>query len=139
TFCDWYLEFSKPVLEGKGAMADETRATTGWVLNQILILLNPFMPFITEELAARPAGKKLISSAWPAYAPGLHDAKAAAEIGWLMRVIGEIRSVRADMNVPAGAKVALQVKGAGETTKQRLKTYDEIIRRMARTETVTQG
>jgi len=135
-FCDWYLEFTKPVLEGKDALADETRATTGWVLEQILVLLNPFMPFITEELANRPKGEKLITSEWPDYGENLHNEDAVGEIDWVMRFISEIRSVRADMNVPGGAMIQLLVKDAGRETQERLKTYDEIIRRMARLEVI---
>ena len=142
TFCDWYLEFSKPVLTATdgGAMAAETRATTAWVLDQILLMLNPFMPFITEELygemAERPLNAMLMSSDWPTYAPALQNQPARAEIDWMIALISEIRSVRQDMNVPAGAKINLLVKGASTETQTRLKTYDEIIKRMARLETI---
>jgi valyl-tRNA synthetase len=143
TFCDWYLEFSKPILqngETTPAVA-ETRATTAWVLDQVLLLLNPFMPFITEELfvsmAERPLDKMLVSSEWPAYPASFKDVESSNEIGWLIRMISEIRSVRADMNVPAAAKINLQVKDASAATQRRLKTYDEILCRMARLENVT--
>ncbi|MGZ9096671.1 MAG: valine--tRNA ligase [Micavibrio sp.] len=141
TFCDWYLEFTKPVIQGDGnPLAEETRRTTAWVLDQALLLLNPFMPFITEELynemAERPLNKMLISSEWPQYPNHLKDPEAAAEMDWMIRLITEIRSVRADMNVPAAAKINLLVKGANAVTQARLTTYDEIIRRMARLETI---
>ncbi len=136
TFCDWYLEFSKPVLGGKDALADETRATTGWMLEQIFILLNPFMPFITEELAAKPKNAKLIVSSWPDYGPELQHADATVKIEWLIRFISEIRSVRADMNVPAAAKIKLLVKDACDHTQEGLKAYDAIIRQMARLESI---
>lgn len=141
TFCDWYLEFSKPLLQGgdEGQIV-EVRQTTGWVLEQILILLNPIMPFITEELygalAPRAAGDRIISSAWPEYASSLRDGDAAAEMEWVQKFISEIRSVRADMNVPAGAKIKLSVKGASEETQARLKSHDEILKRMARLESI---
>jgi valyl-tRNA synthetase len=143
TFCDWYLEFSKPILQSgeENSLATETRKTTAWALDQILLLLNPFMPFITEELfvsmAERPLDKMLISSSWPEYPEGLRDKAAADEINWLIKLISEIRSVRSDMNVPAAAKIHMLVKGARPGTQERLKIYDEIIRRMARLETVT--
>jgi valyl-tRNA synthetase len=136
TFCDWYLEFTKPLLQEQSAHSAEIRATTGWVLDQILILLNPFMPYITEELYAemgdRRKGESLLLASWPEYSKGLKNAKANEEMDWLIRMIGEIRSVRADMNVPAGAQIALMIKDAGAQTQARLQNYDEIIRRMAR-------
>lgn len=137
TFCDWYLEFTKPVLQGGGAVADEIRATTGWVLQQVLILLNPFMPYITEELHEAMGGRDLLIGArWPEYPAGWTDGNAAAEMSWLIRLISEIRSVRADMNVPAGAKIRLLVKDANAETQRRLEAYGEIIRRMARIEEI---
>lgn len=144
TFCDWYLEFTKPLLGAQNtddALKQETRDTIGWALDQILLLLNPFMPYITEELyeslAVRPKDSLLMGQKWPEYESGLWDEKAVGEIGWLIRSISNIRSVRSDMNVPAGAMVRLLVKGAGAATVDRLKTYDEILRRMARIESVS--
>jgi valyl-tRNA synthetase len=143
TFCDWYLEFTKPLLgEGNNndALKQETRDTIGWVLDQILILLNPFMPFITEELyasiAVRPKDALLMGQAWPTYAPSLYETAAAEEIEWLIKIVTEIRSVRSDMNVPAAAKVRLLVKDASDKTAGRLKSYDEVLCRMARLESV---
>ncbi len=144
TFCDWYLEFTKPLLgEGNSndALKQETRDTIGWVLDQILVLLNPFMPFITEELyasiAVRPKESLLMGQPWPSYAPELYEAGAAEEIEWLVKIITEIRSVRSDMNVPAAAKVRMLVKDASAQTVARLGMYDEILRRMARLESIT--
>jgi valyl-tRNA synthetase len=141
TFCDWYLEFTKPILQEEGhALADETRAVTGWVLEQIFIMLNPFMPFITEslyaQLAERKEGDRLLTYDYAPYGPALAAPEATGEMGWLIRLISEIRSVRANMNVPAGAKIDLLVKDAGTQTQDRLARYDEIIRRMARLKTV---
>ena len=140
TFCDWYLEISKPVLQDGGAAADEVRQTTSWVLEQILILLNPFMPFITEELyasiAERKQGDRLITASWASYGDELLNEAAAKEMQWLKAVISEIRSVRADMHVPAGAKIKLLIKGANEQTIERMKTYDDVLRRMARLEVI---
>lgn len=144
TFCDWYLEFTKPLL-GEGntndALKQETRDTIGWVLDQILILLNPFMPFITEELyesiAVRPKESLLMGQAWPTYDETLYQSSSADEIDWLIKMVTEIRSVRSDMNVPVAAKVRLLMKDASSVTVERLKTYDEILRRMARLESIT--
>jgi len=138
TFCDWYLEFTKPLLQSENEAASEVKETTGWVLEQILTLLNPFMPYITEELhsALINPNKILISSAWPEYAEGLQDESASLKMDWLIRLISEIRSVRADMNVPAGAKIKLLVKDACDTTKEGFKAFDEILKRMARLEEI---
>ncbi|MCB9991815.1 MAG: valine--tRNA ligase [Rhodospirillales bacterium] len=140
TFCDWYLEFTKPILAEEKELATEIRQTTGWVLDQILLLLNPFMPFVTEELYASIAERveedRLITASWPEYPESLTEADATAEMDWLTRFISEIRSVRADMNVPAGARINLLVKDASAGTQSRLQTYDEILCRMARLEKV---
>ncbi|HSM18880.1 MAG TPA: valine--tRNA ligase, partial [Hyphomicrobiales bacterium] len=141
-FCDWYLELSKPVLNGEDAAAKaETRATAAWGLDQILKILHPFMPFLTEELWARtgetgPARESLLIVAdWPRL-DGLSDAVADAEIGWLIDLITEIRSVRMEMNVPAGAQVPLVLVGAGKEAGARADLYDETIRRLARIESI---
>jgi valyl-tRNA synthetase len=142
TFCDWYLEFTKPILQGGGdeKLAEETRKTTAWVLDQLLILLNPYMPYITEtlfrQMTDRKPGEMLLKAQWPQYPQSFQSAEAADEIGWLCRLITDIRSVRADMNVPAAAKIRLLVKDAGAQTQARLKTYDDLIKRLARLETV---
>lgn len=137
TFCDWYLEITKPVLQnGDEATVKEVRQTTSWALEQILKLLNPFMPYITEELyatiAPRAEGDRLITAHWPEYVDALMNDKVAAEIDVLKNTITEIRSVRADMNVPAGAKIPLLVKGANEGTMSLMNTYGDVICKMAR-------
>jgi valyl-tRNA synthetase len=141
TFCDWYLEFSKPVLNGDdAALKEETRQTTGWVLDQILMLLNPFMPFVTEklfeEMADRDGQGRLIAAQWPEYGSSLVNEAAVSKIDWLMRFITEIRSVRSDMNVPAGAKIKLMVKDACADTQAGLKAYDVILKQMARLDSI---
>ncbi len=140
--CDWYLELCKPVLSGEDGVAkDETRATVAWVLDRIVAMLHPFMPFITEELwgqAARDTGAAralLIVSPWPT--PDFEDAGAAEEINWLIDLITAVRSVRSEMNVPAAAMVSLSVVGAAAATATRLQSYDALIRRLARVEAIT--
>jgi valyl-tRNA synthetase len=142
TFCDWYLELIKPVFEaGSDAAKAETRATTAWVLDQILKLLHPFMPFITEELWARTAegaaarANLLCLDAWPAL-EGLAHAPADEEMGWVVTVISEIRSVRSEMNVPAGAKIPLVLIGGGKAVRERAERHEATIRRLARIETM---
>lgn len=139
TFCDWYLEFSKPMLLNDGKYAGEVRDTTGYVLEQILLLLNPFMPFITEELfdaMANKEGERLLTLRWPVFDEALKDEDAAKQMDWLQRFIGEIRSVRADMNVPAGARLKLFVKDTTHDMNNWLQYYDEIIAKMARIESI---
>jgi valyl-tRNA synthetase len=142
TFCDWYLELTKPVLEaGSEAAKAETRATTAWALDQIMKLLHPFMPFITEELWARRTESRgerqtlLCLSTWPVF-EGLADTEADAEIGWLIELVSEVRSVRSEMNVPGGAKIPLALVGAGKTARARAGRYDETIKRLARIEAI---
>ncbi len=137
TFCDWYLEFTKPLLaEGPDDVKAEIRATTGWVLEQILRLLNPFMPYVTEELfasiAKRGEGERLLISTWPEYEGALIRPDAVTEIAWLQKIISEIRSVRSDMNVPAGARIALVVQDANATSQTRLDQYVPVLKQMAR-------
>ena len=115
TFCDWYLELIKPTLfsDDEAAKA-EVRKTTAWVLDQILTLLHPFMPFITEELwhaVNDKRGDDLILSAWPTLDASLVDAEADADVNWLIKMITEIRSIRSEVNIPGGAMVDLLIVG----------------------------
>jgi len=142
-YCDWYLELSKPVLASNDDAAAETRAMTAFVLDQAITLLHPFMPFVTEELWAERAPAEgrpsfLMLAPWPEHR-GLADADADAEIGWLIKLISEVRSVRAEMNVPAGAKVPVVIAGADEGTKARVARHEETILRLARLEKVEFG
>jgi len=139
TFCDWFLELAKPIFNGDDEAAKtETRATAAWALDEILKVLHPIMPFLTEELWARlgegNANGLLMLADWPE--ARVSDEDAAAEINWLVSLISEIRSVRAEMNVPAGAKVAIVIAGANDATKGRLKTHDSAVLRLARAESV---
>jgi valyl-tRNA synthetase len=140
--CDWYLELIKPILAGDDEdVKSETRACTAWVLDQCLKLLHPFMPFITEELWAHMvehgvARVSLLSlSDWPKLS-GLAHAEADEEIGWVVKLVSEVRSVRTEMNIPAGAKIPLVISGAREATVARAKAHDETIRRLARLESI---
>ncbi|WP_126424172.1 valine--tRNA ligase [Asticcacaulis excentricus] len=128
--CDWYVELSKPILNGEDAEAKaEIRAMTAWVLDQCLILLHPVMPFITEELWAATDGRAnaLIVEQWPVYDAAAIDAAADTEINWLIELISEVRSVRSEMNVPGSAKVPLTLTGAGAQTQGWLSTHRDLI------------
>ncbi len=140
SFCDWYLEFTKPILTGEDEAAKaEVRATTAYVLDRLLHLLNPVIPFLTEELYEQLAlapGKDLITSDWPRFDDAVSDPEAVEEIDWLIRLISEIRRLRADMNVPAGARVPLRLLDAKAETMQRAERYAELIGRLARVEDI---
>ncbi|MFG1400534.1 valine--tRNA ligase [Xanthobacter sediminis] len=142
-FCDWHLELAKPVLSGPdGAAKEETRAATAYVLDVAMALLHPFMPFLTEELWAEtgkegPARASLLTLApWPDLA-GLEAPDAEAEVGWVVDLVTEIRSVRAEMNVPAAAQVSLVLVQPGAETATRAAQWDDAIRRLARLGSVT--
>jgi valyl-tRNA synthetase len=143
-YCDWYLELIKPILFGTdAAAAAETRAMAAYVLDQALTLLHPFMPFVTEELWAKRASTEgrpslLILAPWPEHR-GLQNVEADDEIGWLIRFISEVRSVRAEMNVPAGSKVPLVIAGANEETRARVARHEETLLRLARLERLVYG
>jgi valyl-tRNA synthetase len=135
TYCDWFLEFAKPALTGPdGALKDETRAVAAWAFDQILLLMHPIIPFVTEELwhARGARTRDLIEAPWPAYPETFEDAEADAELGWVVRLIAEIRSARAELNVPPGATVALAYRDAGAATLARLATHGDLIGRLAR-------
>ena len=135
-YCDWYLELVKPVLTGPdGDGKSETRAAAAWALDEILRLLHPFMPFITEELwrvTAEQGVKRdhlLALDAWPQH-DGLGDTKAEAEIGWVIDLITAIRSVRAEMNV--NVPLPLVMIRVGGQVWERAQHWSEFIKRMAR-------
>jgi valyl-tRNA synthetase len=133
-YCDWYVELIKPILGGSDEAAKkETQASAAWVLDQILLLLHPFMPFVTEELWQQTATREkwLMVSPWPAY-QGLGDAKADAEITWVISIISEIRSVRAEMNISGGLKIPCVIVGAGGETRRIASAWENEILRLAR-------
>jgi valyl-tRNA synthetase len=145
-FCDWYLELSKPILNGDDEAAKaETRAMAGWVLDLCLKLLHPVIPFVTEELWDKLAefgparDGMLITAPWPILPESYVDAAAQAEIDWLIEVVGEVRSIRSEMNVPPSARAPLAVIGAGEATRTRLKRHRELIATLARLDAVREA
>ncbi|MEJ8630263.1 valine--tRNA ligase [Sphingomonas sp. I4] len=135
-FCDWYLELIKPVLQGGEAGGEETRAVAGWVLDQILVLLHPFMPFITEELwhAMGARDHDLIVAHWPMADARALDPEAEREIDWLIRLVSEIRAARTELNVPPGARLPMHVREAHADTQERLVRQASALARLARVE-----
>jgi valyl-tRNA synthetase len=140
TFCDWYLEFTKPILAGEDAEASaETRATTAWVLRQTMNVLNPLMPYLSEEIWARLGGEgRLITTPWPDLNDVNFDQAAVAEMDWVVRLISEVRSIRSEMNIPPKVEIDLRLAGMNETTGKRLMAHSDIIQHLARL-TSTEG
>jgi len=135
--CDWYVEFSKPLLNAEGEQAqEETRATMAWVLDQCLILLHPIMPFITEELWGNLSerSKKLVHADWPVYGLDLVEEEADREMNWVIGAIEEIRSVRMQMHVPAGAKIPMVLTEMDEAARQAWTRNEVLIKKLARIE-----
>ncbi len=138
--CDWYLEFAKPLFaSGDEAVIAETRAAMAWVIDQCLILLHPTMPFITEELWTEivTRDKPLVHADWPAYGAELIDEAAEKEVRWVISLIEEIRSVRAQMHVPAGLKCQLLQADLDEVGQGAFARNAAMIERLARLSEVT--
>ncbi|MCJ7420659.1 valine--tRNA ligase [Sphingomicrobium astaxanthinifaciens] len=114
TFCDWYVELIK------GEMDEETKAVAGWAFDQILVMLHPFMPFITEELwhsmadPARPRPYDIIHAKWPA-PEAVVDAEAKAAIDWTVALVTEVRALRAELNIPWSSRLTLHPLDGGST------------------------
>ncbi len=140
-FCDWYLELAKPVLDAGGDTAIETRATAAWVLDRVFHLLHPMMPFVTEALAEQLLGAEphtLIAQPWP-QAIEFEDGAAQAEIDWLIQLVSEIRAARAELRVPAGARLELWVAEPDPRTRARLATHRAAVERLARVAAIHEG
>ena len=132
TFCDWYLELIK------GEMSAETKAVAGWVLDQILVMLHPFMPFITEELwhAMGPRSGDLIHARWPNPQAEVNTL-AKAEVEWLITLVGEVRAAKNELGIPPGARLDAFVRDASDQTLARLEGQKPAIARLARLENVS--
>jgi valyl-tRNA synthetase len=130
TFCDWYVELIK------GAFDDETKRVAAWAFDQILVMLHPLMPFITEELwNANERPYELIVAKWPKPEAQV-DPRAKAELDWLVRLVSEIRSARTELNVPPSAKLNLFVADASDETAARLDRNYAMLSRLARLESI---
>jgi valyl-tRNA synthetase len=137
--CDWYVEFAKPLFDGPDAA--ETRATMAWVLDQSMILLHPFMPFITEELwgTTGKREKLLVHTDWPELSTGLIDAEADREMSFATTLIDDIRSARAQVHVPVGLKADLVATSLTDEARQAFQRNETLIKRLARIDQVTEG
>ena len=133
-FCDWYIELTK------GSMDAETKAVAGWAFDQILVMLHPFMPFITEELWNLTGTREteLIVARWPQALYAV-DSEAQAEIDWLIRLISAMRTARTELNVPPGAKLAVVVHDASDETRRRIDRQGAALARLGRVESLSFG
>lgn len=135
SFCDWYIELIKPILYGEDEAAkSETRATFAWVLDRILVILHPFMPFITSELWNNTADRKvkLIHAAWPQSEK--IDTSAMGAVDWAIELITAVRSLRAEMNLPASAKLTVYLKDANAASLAEIENFNQMVCSLARLE-----
>ncbi len=135
SFCDWYIELIKPILYGEDEAAkSETRATFAWVLDRILVILHPFMPFITSELWNNTADRKvkLIHAAWPQSEK--IDTSAMGAVDWAIELITAVRSLRAEMNLPASAKLTVYLKDANAVSLAEIENFNQMVCSLARLE-----
>ncbi|WP_300548485.1 valine--tRNA ligase [Roseovarius sp.] len=141
TVCDWYVEFSKPLLmDGDAATKAETQATMAWVIDQCLILLHPIMPFVTEELWDTLAQKRdtmLVLADWPTYGTDLINPEADREMNWVIGLIEQVRSARAQMHVPAGLYIPVLVSELSEAGRMAWERNEAMIKRLARIDSLT--
>jgi len=142
TFCDWYLELCKPALNAGGEVANAARHTLITVLEALLRLMHPLMPFITESLwqqvapLASCSGETIMLARWPEASSFARDGKAEADAEWLQSVIGGLRQLRSELGLAPGRKVPVGVYGAGRDTRQRLERHHDAIEFLARTESL---
>jgi valyl-tRNA synthetase len=137
--CDWYIEFAKPLL-AKPETAAETRATMRFVLDRCLILLHPFMPFLTEALwqETGPRAKLCAHADWPE-AEGQSDEAADREMGWAIGLIDDIRSARAQLRVPVGLKLPMLATAMDAEARRAWEANAALIQRLAHLESLTEA
>jgi len=133
--CDWYVELSKPLLQGDDdTHKAETQATMAWVLDQCLILLHPIMPYVTEELwgTSDDRTSMLVHAEWPSYGADLVDPAADEELNWVISFIDAVRSARAQMNVPAGLYIPVLAINIDPAARAAYTANEAMIKRLAR-------
>ncbi|MBK0061508.1 valine--tRNA ligase [Pseudomonas sp. S44] len=145
-YCDWYLELSKPVLWDENAPIERargTRRTLVRVLEVVLRLAHPFMPFITEEIWQRIAplagvqGKTIMLQPWPVANESRIDAVAEGDIEWLKELMVGLRNIRAEMNIGPGKPLPLFLKNANADDQRRLQENEALLKKLAKVETFT--
>jgi valyl-tRNA synthetase len=141
-FCDWYVEFTKPLLQdGNAEIKQETQNTLAWVLGKLCHLLHPIIPFITEEIWSHlnPQGQALISEPWPQFDKSLSYPQASHDINWIIELITRVRSVRREINIPGGAMIDLWVTDDKPETRNKITQYEGLIKRLARLQNIEIG
>ncbi len=134
-FCDWYLELIK------GSIDDETKAVAGWVLDQIFVMLHPFMPFITEELWSKQgdrASYPLITAKWPEPGAGV-DAKAKREVEWLIGLTSALRTAKNELGISPGAKLDGYCEAPSALAKEAVERNAASLERLARLSSISFG
>jgi valyl-tRNA synthetase len=133
SFCDWYVEFMKTLLQDDQISEDvkaETRATAAFIIKNSLLLLHPLMPFITEEIAEQldlMNGKMVCESAWPDLPKALHNKEASEDMDWMVEMITALRNIRAEVNIPYATKLDLHIKNASDESMKRLDQYERFL------------
>ena len=134
TFCDWYLEFTKPILQSNDKkLVDETKNTIIWTLDNILIMLYPFMPFLSRELRSQIHNNELVYQ-WPNFKNLKKSDDAKKEIDWIVNLISQIRTVRTSVRIPAKAVLNLSFKDLKKDKQNFLIKYSSFLQRLARVE-----
>jgi len=130
-FCDWYIELIK------GQFDEETKAVAGWVLDQILVMLHPFMPFVTEELWSKMGERPydLIVAQWPRPEASV-DAGAKAEVEWLIALVGNVRAAKAELGIAPGARLTAHIAEPSTQTRATIERNASVIDRLARLEAI---
>jgi valyl-tRNA synthetase len=140
TWCDWYLELSKPLLNGEDGLAEETRATMGWGFGVMLKVLHPVTPFITEELwqaLSQQLEQPIITSMWPDNKNWQGDQQAKQDVNWLLSIIGALRQVRAETRVSPKVQVELVVRDGSDELVQKLSKFQPFLEALAGVSTIS--
>ena len=144
-YCDWYLELSKPALQGDASNAEKrgTRRTLVRVLEAILRLAHPMMPFITEEIwqkvcpLAGTEGESISLAPWPKAQAAKHDPVAEADSAWLKGFILGIRRIRGEMDIAPSKPLPVLLEQAGDADRERVVRLEAVLKFLARTESIT--
>ena len=142
-YCDWYLEFSKPLVAQDEAIARDTRATLLAVLEALMRLAHPFIPFLTEEIWQRVAplagtgGDTVMLAAFPQADETRVDASAESDVTWLQQAIIAVRNIRGELGIPPGRKLALLLRHAGEPERRRVAEHGLLLSTMAKLDAIT--
>lgn len=144
-YCDWYIELSKPVLSGQGSEAEQlgTRKTLVGVLETLLRLAHPIMPFITEELwqrvapKAEKAGDTIMRQPWPVSDPAKIDTDATGEIEWIKTFVLGIRRIRAEMDIAPGKPLPVLCENVSEENKNRVNKHHRLLKKIAKIDDIS--